>query len=264
MTNAPHPLRMALANFGAFAVVIVMNALANALPLNGQTTGQISDSYRSLFTPAGFTFAIWGIIYLALLAFIVYQLLPAQRQSRLLQRITPWFLLSCAANASWIVAWHWELIALSLVVMLVLLVALVAIFHQLDAPDAKTPGAWIFVTLPFSIYCGWITLATIANVSALQTAWGWNDLGMAAITWTQLKLALAAIAAAWVALRTRNAPFVLVVAWAAYGISGGQVATPEVAGAASTLMLFALLLAVIIVIETTAGFVRGRPASGRA
>ncbi|MEM9304103.1 MAG: tryptophan-rich sensory protein [Pseudomonadota bacterium] len=253
-----HPLRAALGNAVAFTLVIVMNALANALPLNGQTTGQVSASYRSLFTPAGFTFGIWGIIYLALLAFIVYQFLPRQRTSGLLRRITPWFLLSCVANALWIVAWHWEQIALSLALMLVLLFALLAILRQFEAPDAKTPGARVFVVLPFSIYGGWITLATIANFSALQTAWGWNDLGMTAVTWTQLKLAAAALVAAWVALGVRNVPFVLVVAWAAHGIASGQAATPEVAGAARMLMFFAIALCALSVGQSGYRLIAGR------
>ena len=105
-------------NLGAFALTILLNVLSNALPINDQTMPEISARYPSLFTPAGFTFGIWGLIYLALLVFVVWQALPAQRTSAKLARISVPFKINCLANASWIVVWHYDLLALSMLVML--------------------------------------------------------------------------------------------------------------------------------------------------
>jgi hypothetical protein len=108
-----------LVNGAALVVTILVNGLANALPLNGQLTGEISDRFRVYFVPAGYVFAIWGVIYLSLLGFVVYQFLPAQRDHPRLRRIGAWFALSCAANSAWLVLWHYEYFGMTVLVMLV-------------------------------------------------------------------------------------------------------------------------------------------------
>ena len=224
-------------NVVALVVVIAVNALANILPFGGQTTGEVSDKYHSLFTPAGFTFGIWSVIYLLLGVFVVYQALPAQRDNSALTRIGPWFKLGCAANALWMLVWHLEWIMVSLLLMAVLLYSLIVIYRCIDAE------AWL-VRLPFSMYVGWIAVAIIANASAMQTALGWNERGFDAVTWTIVKLSIAGAIAAVMVLRRRDAVFGLVVAWASFGIAAGQSATPAIAGAATLLvMLVALLVA---------------------
>ena len=232
-----------IGNILALAVTIAVNVLANALPIAGKTTGQVSDKYFSLFTPAGFTFSIWGLIYAALIAFVVYQALPAQRQDESLARLGVPFRISCVANALWLVTWHLEWLVPSLMLMLLLLAMLVRIYRTLDSVDAGFARRWL-VQAPFSLYLGWISVATIANASAVQTALYWNDLGLDATTWTLAKLALAAAIACVVSLRRRDVVFPLVVAWAAWGIASGQADVPAVAGAAMTVMLVAALVAV--------------------
>ena len=231
-------------NLIAFALVILLNVLSNALPINGQTMPEISAKYPSLFTPAGFTFSIWGVIYLLLLVFVVFQALPSQRNNQRIADVSLLFKINCVANAVWIVVWHYDLLALSVLVMLLILGTLIMIYRSLlkSINDARMiEHAALY--LPFSLYTGWITLATIANLSAWQIASGWDDVGLSATQWTLLKLALAGAIGATVVLRLRDAAFVLVVAWAAYGISVKQAATPAVSGAALTLCLFALMLA---------------------
>ncbi len=231
-------------NLVAFAFVILLNVLSNALPINGQTMPEISAKYPSLFTPAGFAFSIWGVIYLLLLGFVIYQALPAQRTSAALSGIGKWFKINCAANALWIVVWHYDLLVISLLLMLVILATLVMIYRELlKRIDDAGIVQHLSLYLPFSLYTGWITIATIANISVLQTANGWNDAGLTAVQWTLVKLALAGAIGATVIARTRDAAFVLVIAWAAYGIYVKQSATPEVSGAALTLSLLALMLA---------------------
>jgi len=233
-------------NIAAFIFVLGINGLANGLPIGGQTTGEISAKYPSLFTPAGFTFSIWGLIYLGLLVYVVYQALPAQRDNEQLAKISLPFKLNCVANGLWIFAWHNDLLILSLILMLGILLTLVQIFRGLDAEVG------LIVKFPFSLYTGWITVATIANISAAQTGFDLNDVGLSAIQWTWLKLAVAGAIGAIVIAHTRNVVYVLVVAWAAFGIYSKQAATPEVAGAAITLSLLAVLL-----VAYTAVFRRG-------
>ena len=230
-------------NLVAFAIVILLNFLSNALPINGQTMPEISARYPSLFTPAGFTFAIWGAIYLGLLVFVIWQALPAQRSSDKVARLSTWFQVNCLMNAVWIVVWHYDLLVLSLLVMLVILTTLILIYRTLIADiDAAPFTEHLVLYLPFSLYAGWITLATIANASILQTSNGWDYVWLTAVQWTLLKLALAGAIGARMVLKYRDPVFGAVVIWGAYGISAMQSATPSVSGAALTLSLLMALL----------------------
>ncbi len=233
-------------NLVAFAIVILLNVLSNALPINDQTMPEISAKYPSLFTPAGFTFSIWGVIYLGLLIFVVWQALPAQRNNPKVAKISRYFQVNCLMNALWIVVWHFDLLAVSLLVMLVILVTLIQIYRLLIAEIDSAPFVeHIVLYLPFSLYTGWITLATIANASALQIGSGWDDVWLTAVQWTLLKLAVAGAIGATMILKHRDIPFALAVAWAAYGISVMQSATPEVSGTAATLSLLMLILVAV-------------------
>ena len=223
-------------NIAAFLVAIAVNGMANGVPLGGQTTGEISAKYPTLFTPDGFTFSIWGLIYLSLAVFVVYQALPAQRDNADIAQIGIWFKLNCLANALWIFAWHYDFLLISMLLMLGLLATLIKIFRSVDS------NSNLLIKFPFSLYTGWITVATIANLSVLQTAWGLNDMGLSAVQWTWLKLAIAGAIGAIVLSRTRNVVYLAVIAWAAFGIFSKQTETPEVAGAAITLSLLAILL----------------------
>ena len=239
-------------NLVAFAIVILLNFLSNALPINGQTMPEISARYPSLFTPAGFTFAIWGAIYLGLLVFVIWQALPAQRSSDKVARLSTWFQVNCLMNAVWIVVWHYDLLVLSLLVMLVILATLILIYRTLIADiDAAPFTEHLVLYLPFSLYAGWITLATIANASILQTSNGWDYVWLTAVQWTLLKLALAGAIGARMVLKYRDPVFGAVVIWGAYGISVMQSATPSVSGAALTL---SLLMALLVGIEFATRF----------
>ncbi len=238
-----------IGNIAAFLLAIAFNVMANAIPLGGQNTGEISARYPSLFTPAGFTFGIWSLIYLTLLIFVVWQALPAQRGNEKLSKIGTLFKLNCAANALWIVVWHYNLLFASIAVMLFLLYTLIAIYRRLGIVDHSAGiGERLVLQLPFSLYTGWISVATIANISAVQNGMGWDDLLLTATSWTLAKLALAGAVGAAVLTWKRDLVFGAVIAWAAYGISVKQAATPMVAGAATTvcwltLGLMALVLA---------------------
>lgn len=231
------------ANIIGLVAVVIVNAMASGIPLGGQTTGEISARYPSLFTPAGYAFAIWGLIYLALLAYVVYQALPAQRLNVRLARISKPWLASCAFNIAWIFLWHFNFLVLSLVAMIGILVSLIIVYKELGiALSPASTGRKLFVHLPFSIYTGWIAVATIANLSAVQTGRGWDDLLLSATAWTLLKLGVAGAVAATLVCQRRDSLAALVIAWATWAIAIKQADNAAVAGAAQALVVAVLLL----------------------
>jgi translocator protein len=163
----------------AFVATVAVNSLANILPINGNTTAQVSDRFPVLVVPAGYVFSIWSVIYLGLLAFTVYQALPSRRADPLLRRIGWLPALTGALNVAWILAWHYEVFALTVPLMVGLLAALVAIEVMLRGDGQRHVGAarWA-VAVPFSIYVGWITVATIANTAAALASFGFTGAGV--------------------------------------------------------------------------------------
>ncbi|WP_462251476.1 tryptophan-rich sensory protein [Ekhidna sp.] len=230
----------------SLSVVLIVNFLANFLPMGGRTTGEVSASYPSLFTPAGFTFSIWGLIYSFLIIYAIYQILPKNKYRTNFDRINRHFVLNCAANAFWIVCWHYELITFSLVLMAVILTSLIGIYRHILPGKLQGFRDHLFVKIPFSLYLGWITVATLANISVEQTVIGMENWIMTKTVWVFVELALAGAVGTVMIIRYRDPIFGGVVAWATYGITEKQVDTPEVAGAAAAVMI---LLLVILIIE---------------
>jgi hypothetical protein len=193
-----------------FAVMIVMNYLANAIPLNGKTTGALSDAFPNLFVPAGITFSIWGVIYLLLLVFSVIQFTSPDQA--VISRIGWLFAVTCIFNALWIVTWHYGRLPLSVIIMLGLLVSLIWInIIVKDLPFGLIKAA-------FGIYLGWICIATIANVTALLVNFSWNGFGLSEETWTVIMILAGALIASLTLWRLDN-PFIgLSVVWAFAGI----------------------------------------------
>lgn len=229
----------------ATIVTIVVNTLANALPINGQTTGEISDRFDVYFVPAGYVFAIWGVIYLLLIVFSVYQALPAQCEDPALRRIGYLYALSGLANSGWILLWHYELFPLTVVVMTLLLGLLIAIYLRLGVGRAQVPPTtrWL-VHLPFSVYLGWITVATIANVTTLLDFLNWNGWGIGPQAWAVIMLAAATGITAAVIFTRLDAAYALVIIWALAGIAVKHAETPAVGVAAwAAAGVVALLLA---------------------
>lgn len=205
----------------AFIGVIVVNSLANILPLNGVGTGELSDLYPNLFVPAGLTFSIWGIIYLLLIGFCVYGIKAAFSSSTdasFLKTIGPWFLLSCIANIAWIFAWHWQRVGLSLIVMLFLLASLIVIYLKLNSGGISSLSEGLLTRLPFSVYLGWITVATIANVTALLVTLEWGGFGLSAVFWTVFVIVAAVVVTLLVIFIRKDLGYSLVVVWALLGI----------------------------------------------
>ena len=241
-------LRQAV-NVLAVVAVIVVNGLANALPLNGQTTGEISDRFQVYFVPAGYVFSIWGVIYLGLVAFAVFQALPAQRDNPRLRRVGYLFAASCVANIAWLFLWHYEQFELTLAAMFALLLLLIAIYLRLEIGRVTvSPVEKWLVYVPFSIYLGWISVATIANVTAVLDYLGWSGWGINAEMWAVIMLAAAAGIAAAVSLTRGDVAYSLVIMWALAGIGVKHAGTPLVAVTAWVMTAFVGMMLVVGVV----------------
>jgi hypothetical protein len=211
-------------------VTLVVNGLANALPLNGLNTGEISDRFQVYFVPAGYVFSIWGVIYLGLIAFAIFQALPSQRENPRLRAAGWWISLGGLANSAWIFLWHYEQFPLTLAAMLVLLATLIVTYLGLGIGRTAVPAAerWA-ATLPFSIYLGWITVATVANVTSLLDFLKWDRFGITPEIWMGIVLAAVLVIAVLMNFTRRDVAFAAVILWALAGISVKHAAVATVA-----------------------------------
>jgi hypothetical protein len=193
----------------AYGVMVAVNYLAVVLPLAGRDTGAISDSYPNLFAPAGYAFSIWGLIYTLLLIYAVYQF---WRKNALVGRINRVFIINTLLNASWMFAWHYNLIWFSVLIMVGLLMTLIRIADILRGSKLTQKDLWL-IRLPFSVYFGWITVATIANITVFLVGLGWNRFGLPESFWTIAVLLVGTFIGSWRMLRDRFAPYGLVLIW---------------------------------------------------
>ncbi len=205
-----------------FILMVAVNALANILPINRITTGAVSDSYPNLFAPAGITFAIWGIIYLLLAAYTVFQfdLFQTGRSKRIMQimkQVGWYFCISSVFNTVWIFAWHYQAIGLSVVLIVGILICLIRIADILKA-QKFTQIENLAIRLPFSVYFGWITVAVIANITAFLVSIGWNGWGIADSIWMIAILLVGAVIGTIRMLYDRSIPYGVVLIWAYMGI----------------------------------------------
>jgi hypothetical protein len=207
-------------NLVAVIATIAYNAFTQILPLNGQTSADIANRFTdNYFFPANYVFSIWSIIYIGLIAFGIYGVLPKQANNPLLERIGPWFLVSCIANCVWLTFFHFNLYPASMAAMIVLLVSLIAIYLRIRPAGVSISRAdlWV-VRVTFSVYLGWITVATIANASYVLTDAGWNGFGIDNATWGAIMIVVGGIIAGAFAYLNRDIPYALVIVWAFAGI----------------------------------------------
>ncbi|MDD2771921.1 MAG: hypothetical protein GX566_04565 [Bacteroidales bacterium] len=212
---------LSVINIFLYLGMIIVNALANALPINGMTTGELSDNYTNLFVPAGITFSIWGVIYLLLLILVVYQVAAVYgKKSRyaLNAKQNMAFALTCIFNAAWIITWHYQLIFWSVVVMLGLLLSLISLYNSLYNINIDSGMGKFAFRVSIGVYLGWISVATIANVTALLVSRNWDGFGLSENIWTIAVMIVGFILAVLVTLRNRDIFYPLVVIWAYYGI----------------------------------------------
>ncbi len=206
-------------NIGALAVVLLMNFLSNALPLNNMTQQELSAINPVLITPAPYVFSIWGLIYIGLIAFIVYQALPRYRENPVVKAVGIWFAVSCVFNVLWLFLWHYQQIGWSFIAILLLLATLVVIYLRLGAVTAeKNIYDRVLVKYPFSLYLGWLSAATIVNLNVWLFSIGWLGTGAGAVFFTMLMLIIAALLALAVFYLRQDYIYTAVFVWALIGI----------------------------------------------
>jgi hypothetical protein len=238
------------ANLLSVVLALTVNVLASALPLNGQNTGEISDRFQVFFVPAGYVFAIWFLIFVGWIAFAIFQFLPAQKENPRLRNLGYWFALSGVFNAAWLFCWHYNLFGLSVLVMLALLGTLIVSYLKLDVGLAVVSSSekWA-IDVPMSVYLGWISVATIANITSWLYSINWNGYGISPQAWAVIMLVVASLVGVLMALSRRDSGYLFVFVWAFAGIAVKQSAEPLVANSALIFALVAAGLAVFAIFK---------------
>jgi benzodiazapine receptor len=250
LTEPKSSLWLRWVNVAAFIVTILVNALASTAVLNNISTGSISDKYETLVTPAGYVFSIWSVIYILLFVFVAFQALSSQKGKPFQNQVGALFLLSCVFNIVWIFLWQYEYITLSVPLMFALLASLIAIYLRLNIGKADVPmREKLAVHLPFGVYLGWITIATIADVAAALVSLSWNGFGISNETWAILVIIVALIIALLVTFTRRDVAYDLVIIWALVGIAVKQSANQNIVTTteiSAIIVAIALLLSILV------------------
>mgnify|MGYP001196904813 CR=1 FL=1 len=207
-----------LAVLFSFAAMVTVNWMAVTGQVNNVTTAEISDTYNSLFTPAGYTFSIWGIIYLLLLGYVLFQLFSARPgEDGKLSGIALWFVASCILNVGWIFAWHYKQMIISTAVMIILLYCLIRILRMIpDTP--RTFGNLFSLEIPFGLYAGWITVATVANIAVLLVSLGWDYFLVPDFAWLIIVLLAVTVVAVIAGGSSHNVAYPAAFIWGLVGI----------------------------------------------
>lgn len=242
-----------VANIIALILTILINFLANWLPINGLTTAEVSELYPTLFTPAGITFGIWGLIYLLLAVFVIYQgrdLLTSKKIAMpFLDQIGWCFVVASAFNIAWIIAWHYQAILLSVIIIIALLLTLIVIYLKLGiGKSVKNKTEKYLVHIPFSIYLGWITIATVANIAVYLVKINWVHSISAEIFWTVIVILFSTALSITVLLTRKDIFYILVILWAFIGIIIKRVSAPAEPRWIIVFTLVLCILAILLVI----------------
>ena len=247
----------ALLNVAGLFLVLAVNALANILPINGYNTGQISALYPNYFVPAGFTFSIWGVIYLLLIGFVFCSLFAAFGKFNVaakacIEKAGPYFLITCLLNAGWILAWHYLYLGISLAIMIAFLVTLLLLYIAIRPMKNQMPFFYRLWTYhAFVVYLAWISVATIANVTALLVGFGWQGEPLSPQIWSMIMILVALVLGVFMVGKQKQPAFGFVLAWAFWGIYSAQ--SPEsrmIAFTAGPSLSFIFSLTVTILIKS--------------
>jgi hypothetical protein len=206
-------------NVLALILVVVVNYLSNALPINGITTREISDKYFNQFAPANVTFSIWAVIYSLIIGIMIWQFVNSNElKNNAIAAFSKWFIANCCLNAAWLFAWHYELFVVSIVLMLGILYTLVQL-NRIESKElpADLPTKWLLQSA-FGIYLGWICIATIANITTFLVSINFDKFGLTDTFWTGTVIGIGSITAAMLVVRYKNIYIGLAVIWALIGI----------------------------------------------
>ncbi len=234
-------------NILAFVLMVMVNGLAGSTTiLGGKNTAQISDANPTLITPAGYVFSIWGVIYTLLGIFVVFQALPSQQGKEFQKKIGWLFILSSVINIVWLFLWQFEYLGFSVILMFLFLATLITIYLRLNIGESKISlREKLAVHLPFSVYLGWITIASIANVAATLVSVNWDGFGVSPETWAALVIIVALFISVLVLATRKDLAYALVIIWALVGIAVKQSGN-------QTIVMLTEISAVIIAITAVA------------
>jgi len=238
-------------NIIAFAFTVIVNSLAGSTTLlGGVNTAQISDSNPTLITPAGYVFAIWGIIYVLLGVFVVFQALPSQKEKEYTKKIGWLFVLSSIINIAWLFLWQYEFLSVSVVLMFLLLATLILIYLRLGIGKSPvTLREKLATQVPFSVYLGWITIASIADVSVTLVSVNWTGFGISLEIWAILIVIVALLIALLVVTTRKDIAYGLVIVWALIGIAVKQSGNQNIVTLteASAIIVMVALAAILLI-----------------
>ena len=205
-------------------LTVYVNYLSNAVPFNGKTAQMISAQYDTLITPAPFTFLIWIVIYIGLAVYIFWQISPIfnlnmkMEVEPIVNKIGLLFILSCIFNCSWLLAWHYDYLFLSIIIMIGLLLSIIEIYKRLESFQPLSRQVQLVCKLPFGLYMGWLSVALTANIASYFTKIGWDGFGLDNRIWAILLIITCTIIAFWVIFRFQNFGYGVAVTWALIGI----------------------------------------------
>jgi len=246
-----------LSNIIAFVATVIINGLAGSTTLiGGVNTAEISDANPTLITPAGYVFSIWGIIYILLAIFVIYQALPSQKEKEYTKKIGWLFVLSSTANIVWIFLWQYQILSASVILIFLLLATLIAIYLRLNiGKSTASLREKLAVHAPFSVYLGWITIASIANVAVFLVSEKWDGLGISPETWATLIIIVALVITLLVLATRKDIAYGLVIAWALTGIAVNQSGTQNIVTLteASAIIVLLAIAAIIILNKLKSG-----------
>lgn len=252
-------LLLVLGNIIGVIGTIIVNALAVILPLNGKSTSELSDAIPNLFVPAGITFSIWSIIYLFLIMFMVYQIISLNKKRQLnidyIEKIGIWFIYASLANILWIFLWHYQYVTYSLLAMLLLFISLLMIYLRLNIGLSKVKlKEKIMVHVTISIYLGWITVATIANLTAVLVKLNVGELFLGEVTWTIIVIIVAMLITLIMLIKRVDIAYSLVIIWSLLGIAIKRLNTDPVYGLqtsiATTAAIAIIIIAIVMIVKT--------------
>jgi hypothetical protein len=245
-----------IGNILAAFLTVIVNSLANIIPIGGKYTGELSDNIPNLFVPAGITFAIWGVIYILIIIFSIYlgrDFLKIEKTTKpFIEKVSYFFIIASIANILWIFLWHYEQVLLSLIAMILLFVSLLAIYLRLNIGIEKVSiKDKLFIHVPISVYIGWITVATIANVTAVLVTINWDGFGLSEDVWTILVIVVAMIITILVLLKRKDYAYSGVIIWALLGIYLKRITDDPIFGEKTQIAYTAAVAIIIILIVIT-------------
>ena len=256
------PVIYQAANILAIIITIVVNAVVEIIPVNGVTSKDVSDAYPSLFTPPGYVFSIWSVIYTLLIVFLIYQALPSQREASYLKTTAMFFVLGGLINTTWLILFHYSygqpgIYVFTPILIVSFLVLMLYTYVKLGIGTAHVPiRQKIAVHLPISVYAGWVSLAVIANIASVLNV---ISPGIPLATqelMTAMVIIVALVLALLMLVMRRNAAYGLVVVWAAIGISTKPCSVPIIYFAAMGTVTIILLAILLVPLITKKGFSR--------